>query len=78
MSEDQKMISWTMRGFNYLRREEFEQSRKCFSSFGHEKGVLTCEALSELREIQKKEYQNYYLLNALELPSSNFHEKMTN
>ena len=45
-----------LKGFEYLRKEQFKNALNCFEKLGNDKCIWLCQAFIKLEEIQKKEY----------------------
>ena len=56
--KDQATIysQWIYKGFDYLRREQFEHAMNCFKNLDHKKCMHLCRAFLGLEEVQRKEY----------------------
>lgn len=47
---------FVVKGFEYLRKEQFKNALNCFIKLGYDKCVWLCQAFIKLEEIQQKEY----------------------
>ena len=59
--DEDKVAQWLYKGFEFLRREQFKNAKKCFTFLGHKKAIQLADSLILLEEIQQKEY--FYSLN---------------
>ena len=56
VDEKTALQQWLFKGFEYLRREQFTNAKRCFECLGHQTAIDLCDGFLFLESIQKKEY----------------------